>query len=290
MGAEAFLQAFRRFALHRSCPKLMILDNGSYLVAGDSCLRKIWTHLKVRTALNQRQCHWKFIPPREPWQGGFFERMIGTVKHSLLKTLHHQKIDLLELQTVAIEIEARVNNRPLAYLSDDVLQCEPLSPAHLMYGRPLSTLVFLTDEEPEDPSYIRESDLVQRFKHLSGVIGRWNDVWTQEYLTALREYHYGANNPYNRINLNPGDIVPVDSDGPRAKWPIGQIVSVHPDSQGILRIVKVKCQGNTTLKTLEKLVPLELAGKRRSTTSRIPKRQNGTCVPKRLQHNNVNSN
>ncbi|XP_069186421.1 uncharacterized protein [Procambarus clarkii] len=178
-----------------------------------------------------------------------------------LKSLHHQKIDLQELQTVAIEIEVRVNNRPLTYLSDDVLQCEPLSPAHMMYGRPLSTLVSLMDEEPEDPSFVRESDLAQRFKHLSGVISQWNDVWTREYLTALKEYHYGANNLYNRINLNPGDIVLVDSDRPRSKWPIGQIVSVHPDCQGILRIVKVKCRGNTTLRTLEKLVPLELAGK-----------------------------
>ncbi|XP_069161797.1 uncharacterized protein [Procambarus clarkii] len=259
MSAEAFLQAFRRFASRRSCTKLMISDNGSNLVAGEAYLKKIWTHPKVRMALNQWQCHWKFIPSRAPWHRGFYERMIGKVKRSLRKTLHHQKIDLQEFQTVAIEIEARVNNRPLTYLSDDVLQREPLSPAHLMYGKPLSTLVSLTDEEPEDPSYVRESDLVQRFKHLSRVISRWNDVWTREYLTALREYHYGANKPYNRIKLNPGDIVLVDSDGLHSEWPIGQIVSVRPDSQGILRIVKVKCRGNTTLKTLDKLVPLELA-------------------------------
>ncbi|XP_069184608.1 uncharacterized protein [Procambarus clarkii] len=168
MSAGAFLQVFRRFASCRSCPKLMISDNGSNLVAGEACLRKIWNHPKVRTALNQRQCHWKFIPPRAPWHRGFYERMIGMVKRSLWKTLHCHKVDLQELQTVAIEIEARVNNRPLSYVSDDVLQCEPLRPAHLMYGRPLSTLVSLTDEEPEDPPYVRKSDLVQRFKHLSG--------------------------------------------------------------------------------------------------------------------------
>ncbi|XP_069181245.1 uncharacterized protein [Procambarus clarkii] len=135
MSAEAFLQAFHRFASCRSCPKLMISDNGSNLVAREACLRKIWTHSKVRTVLNQGQCHWKFIPPRAPWHGGFYERMIGTVKRSLRKTLHRQKIDLQELQTVAIEIEARVKDRPLTYLSDDALQREPLSPAHLMYGR-----------------------------------------------------------------------------------------------------------------------------------------------------------
>ncbi|XP_069179081.1 uncharacterized protein [Procambarus clarkii] len=219
-------------------------------------------------ALNQRQYQWKFIPPRAPRPGGFYERMIGTVKRSLQKTLHHQRFDLQELQTVVIEIEARVNNRPFTYLSDYVLQHEPLSPAHLMYERPLRTLVSLMDEEPEDPSYVQESDLVQRFKHLSGVINRWNDVWTREYLTALRKYHYGANNLNNKINLNPGVIVLVDSDGSCSEWPIGHIVSVHPDSQGILRIVKIKCRGNTALKTLAKLVPLELAGK--ENVQRLP--------------------
>ncbi|XP_069168874.1 uncharacterized protein [Procambarus clarkii] len=216
--------------------------------------------------------------------------MIGMVKRSLWKTLNRQKIDLQELQIVAIEIEARVNNRPLTFLSDDVLQREPLSPAHLMYGRPLRTLVFLMIKEPEDPSYVRESDWVQRFKHLSGVISRWNDVWTREYLTALREYHYGASNPYNIIHLNPGDIVLVDSDEPHSEWPIGQIVSVHPDSQGILRIVKVKCRGNTNLKTLEILVPLELAGKTTFNTSGTRNRSMRHPSPKGLQHNNANSN
>ncbi|XP_069176110.1 uncharacterized protein [Procambarus clarkii] len=160
MSAEAFLKAFRRFASRRSCPKLMISDNESNLVAGKACLRKIWNDLEVSTPLNQRQCHWKFIPPIAPWHGGFNERMTGTVKRTLRKTQHFQMIALQELQTVAIEIEALVNSQPLTYLSDDVSQCEPISPVHLMYGGPLSTLVSLTD----DPSYVRESDLVQRFK------------------------------------------------------------------------------------------------------------------------------
>ncbi|XP_069178961.1 uncharacterized protein [Procambarus clarkii] len=176
MSAEGFLQAFRRFASRRSCPKLMISDNGSNLVAREACLRKIGTHPKVRTAINQRQCYVKFILPRAQWHGGLYERMIGMVKCFLRKTLHCQTIALQELQTVAIEIEAQVNSQPLTYLSDEVLQREPLSPAHLMYGRPLSKLVSLMDEEPEDHSYVQESDLVQRFKHLSGVISRWNDV------------------------------------------------------------------------------------------------------------------
>ncbi|XP_069190223.1 uncharacterized protein [Procambarus clarkii] len=42
MSAEAFQQAFRRFAARRSFPKLMISDNRSNFVAGEACLREIW--------------------------------------------------------------------------------------------------------------------------------------------------------------------------------------------------------------------------------------------------------
>ncbi|XP_069170811.1 uncharacterized protein [Procambarus clarkii] len=44
MSAEAFLQAFHRFAARRSCPKLMISDNESNLVAGKAYLRDVWNH------------------------------------------------------------------------------------------------------------------------------------------------------------------------------------------------------------------------------------------------------
>ncbi|XP_069184059.1 uncharacterized protein [Procambarus clarkii] len=259
MSAEAFLQAFRRFAAQRSCPKLMIPDNGSNFVAGEACLQEIWNHPEVHSVLKQRQCYWKFIPPKALWHGGFYERMVGTVKKCLRKTLHRQKINLTELQTLVVEIEARVNNRPLTYLSEDFSQREPLSPSHMIHGGPLSPLISLGDEDPADPSCVKASDLVESYRHLSRVIEKCNEVWTREYLTALREYHYGAASPCNKVQLKPGDLVLLDSDGSRSDWPIGKIVDIHLDRHGVLRIVKVQCRGTTTLKTLEKLVPLELA-------------------------------
>ncbi|XP_069185908.1 uncharacterized protein [Procambarus clarkii] len=47
MSAEAFIQAFRRFAALRSSPKSMISDNGLNFVAGEACLREIWNHPEV---------------------------------------------------------------------------------------------------------------------------------------------------------------------------------------------------------------------------------------------------
>ena len=44
-------------------------------------------------------------------------------------------VSLTSLQTIVTEIEATLNDRPLTYMSSDVNDPEPLTPAHLLYGR-----------------------------------------------------------------------------------------------------------------------------------------------------------
>ena len=64
--------------------------------------------------------------------------MVRTVKACLKKTLGKAFVTFEELQTILCEIEVAMNNRPLAYLSEDDLD-EALTPFHLMYGRSIST-------------------------------------------------------------------------------------------------------------------------------------------------------
>jgi len=54
-----------------------------------------------------------------------------------------------------VEIEAVLNDRPLTYQLADITDPEPLTPSHLLYGRRITTLPYLTteDEELTDPTY-----------------------------------------------------------------------------------------------------------------------------------------
>ena len=72
--------------------------------------------------------------------GGFFERMVGTVKRCLRKVIGTARLSFDELSTVLTEIESTVivNSRPLTYLYDDLE--EALTPSHLIYGRKLVSL------------------------------------------------------------------------------------------------------------------------------------------------------
>ena len=60
------------------------------------------------------------------------------------------------LNTVISEIEAILNDRPLTYPSSDIKDCEALTPAHLLYGRHITTLSYPQPEIDEtcDPTHI----------------------------------------------------------------------------------------------------------------------------------------
>ena len=59
------------------------------------------------------------------------------------------------LQTLVVEIEAVLNDRPLTYLSADIDDPEPLTPSHLLYGRRITALPHLENK-------LTESTLVSR--------------------------------------------------------------------------------------------------------------------------------
>ncbi len=65
--------------------------------------------------------------------GGFYERLIQSIKLCLKKNLHTVKLNLDELNTMIIQIEAVLTSRPLTYLHSDILE-QPLTPAHLLNG------------------------------------------------------------------------------------------------------------------------------------------------------------
>ena len=140
LTAETFLLAFPKFAGRRSLPKIMISDNESTYMSAAEELHKLMGLPQVKEELGRRGLSWQFIPKRAPWYGGFWERLVGLTKAAIKKVLGRRHVSLPTLETIIMEIEAILNDRPLTYVSSELMDPEPLTPSHLLHGRRITCL------------------------------------------------------------------------------------------------------------------------------------------------------
>ena len=296
ISTSSFLRALRRFIGRRSCPSIIISDNGSNFRAAEPFIKSIFQSHEVQEFLEGRQCKWKFIPPKAPWQGGFYERMVGVVKRCMRKVLHNKRVTIDELRTVLVEIEARVNNRPITYVHEDINEIQALTPNHLLQGTTIQVLPPLINNElRKDPDFLltlpkpTAEKLTARFNYLNKLLTQWQRVWHQDYLTSLREQHRGKK-AGSETHLKEGDIVLIDCENQRASWPLGKIVELCPDKYDTLRLVKVLSKGHVSLRTVDKLIPLEISSETSSdrtqnehVQNQRPKRQAAVKAQDRIK-------
>ena len=151
-SSKTFINSLIRFIARRGCPKEILTDNGSVFTAADT-----------QRFAAERKIHWKFNIAEAPWFGGFWERLVSTVKRCIKKTIVKAYLSYTELQTVLTEIELILNSRPLGALYDDDME-EILTPNHLLYGRKLCTT------NSKGSVAINQIDISKRAKHLETII------------------------------------------------------------------------------------------------------------------------
>ena len=215
-----FLLAFHRFSSKKSVPHTMISDNASTFLTAVEELENLMTSETLKEALEGQNVRWHFIPKRAPWYGGFWEQMIGLTKQALKKnTLGRVFVTLSQLETIIVEIEAMLNDRPLTYVSPDLTDPQPLTPFHLLYGRRICSVPHPLDdlEELEDPTYVIGNSMRQRVDKQSQVINQFWSHWKTEYLTSLREFN-NKRSGHSKEAIRVGDIVVVHNDKPRLQW------------------------------------------------------------------------
>ena len=65
---------------------------------------------------------WKYTTALAPWQGGFYECLVGFVKQGLRKGISHKLLSWDKLITMITEVEAIINTRLLTYVYGDFYQ------------------------------------------------------------------------------------------------------------------------------------------------------------------------
>ena len=203
---------------------------------------------KIIQAARRCDIQWEFNPPLASHHGGAWEHMIRTIRCVLYAILHRSpRLSDDVLATVFCEAENIVNSRPLTKCSDNVLDCDPLTPNHLLvlkgnYSFPWTNL-------KDGNMYQRKWRYVQHFVRLF-----WSR-WTREYLPELhRRQKWQQEMP----NVQKGDIVMIlDENSPRGSWPIGRVDDVMTGRDGLVRSVRLSTRSTTLVRPITQIVLLE---------------------------------
>lgn len=112
---------------------------------------------------------WHFIPPSAPHFGGLWEAGVKSVKHHLRRVIGDHTLSFEEFSTLLCQIEACLNSRPIAPLSDSLDDFQALTPGHFLIGSALNlapepSLLTLNENRLSRWQLVRQ--LSERFWHL----------------------------------------------------------------------------------------------------------------------------
>ena len=119
MNVDSFLLAFRRFVERCRLPATLLSGNAKTFKSSAKEIRTICRSPEVYQYLTDQRTSWKFVVPRAPWWGGFWEHMVWSVKRCLKKVVGRSTLKFEELATLFVEIVSVINVRPLTYVYND---------------------------------------------------------------------------------------------------------------------------------------------------------------------------
>ncbi|GFV70270.1 integrase catalytic domain-containing protein [Trichonephila clavipes] len=192
---------------------------------------------------------WLFSPPSDLWYGGFWERMVRSIKELLRKCLDKACVTYEEMLTLLYDCEATINGRPLTYLSHGSKELKPLTPAHFIQDIK-ETKTF--DLDPIDYQHI-----FKRVRYLHTLRSNLRKRFYKEYLGELVRSSKVA---CRRKMISPGEIVIVESKNPnRMNWPLAQAIEFFPGKDGVERVAKLRLASGEIIRPHQRIYPLELS-------------------------------
>ena len=260
MSEQSFLMMFRRFVSRRGLPATLISNNAKTFKSSSKIILNIARAADVIKHLNNNRITWRFIMERAPWWGGFWERLIRSVKRCLKKCIGRANLTFEQLHTVLVEIEAVINARPLTYVCDDQEGVsQALSPSHLIYGRKISAVP--NNEIFEIVS--THQSLTRRDKHQRYVLTQFINQWRRDYLLNLRENHM-CRVKGRGAAIRVGDVILKDDSTKRLFWKLAVVHELLSgrDEQVRAAVIKVGAvdEGKraTFLRSIQHLYPIEV--------------------------------
>lgn len=249
LTSQTFLMALRRFMSRRGKPLNIYSDNGTSFVGAyneiSNFLKSSCDSLSEQVASDGIKFH--FIPVYAAHFGGIWEGSVKSTKFHLVRVLGNCKLTYEELNTTLVQIEAILNSRPLTPLSSDPEDLMPLTPAHFLVGRPLTSLPVQDIRDHSTHHLTRHQRVEQIRQHF------W-ERWNKEYVSELQQrvkWHK------NKDSLKLNSLVVIKEDNlPPLKWRLGRIVALHPGKDGISRVADIRTSTGVVRRAFPKICVL----------------------------------
>ncbi|XP_029175258.1 uncharacterized protein LOC114943741 [Nylanderia fulva] len=234
-SSAGFLSAFRRFVSRRGLPKSLYSDNGTNFQGADKEMKSTFEALMKDPALHDclanDRIEWKFIPSAAPHFGGLWEAGVKSFKSRLKRVAGSRTLSQAEFATLLCQIEACLNSRPIAALSDDPSDLSALTPGHFLIGRPIIAV-------PEESVLAINANRLQRWQLIQAMTEQLWRTWSQDYLHSLQQRQKWTEKTscfcVGKLVLLKNPLLPP------SKWELGRVTQIHPGSDGLVRVVTVR--------------------------------------------------
>ena len=265
MTASEFIAAFCRFVGRRGTPTLIISDNAKTFKKAKQVLDRVFAGVlecpEVQTFISTQGIKWKFIIELAPWFGGFYERLVASVKSALKKTLGKTSASADQIRTLLVQVEGVLNSHRLLRVGLD-REDTVITPANF-FGNANLGLPHISLNE--DPDFTIKQDtttrLIESWQSTQKLLERFWNSWRNEYLLSLRQWFHSYNTK-NTASVSPAInqmVLVKDGSLSRAQWKIGVIEKIlSPENQGEVRAVTLRLpNGSHINRSTKMLYPLE---------------------------------
>lgn len=238
MSTESFLMAYQRFTAIRGHPLKIWSDPGTNFIGAKPLLGDLYAFLKSQNrdsleeyaATNGTNWTWKVLPADSPHRNGAAEAAVKVAKRALQSLRKSSNLTFNEFLT-ALQMAANLaNEHPIdARVQSREDRLEYVTPNSLLLGRASCS--------GDSKSFDFENYPYKRLREIQVQVNEFWKAWSQ--LAGPNLFIRSKWHTTDR-NVSVGDIVWLcDQNVLRGQFRLGRVVTVAPDSKGVVRDVEV---------------------------------------------------
>jgi hypothetical protein len=245
--------------------KQFISDNGTNFVGTANAINKEKKELlqflkdsnsELESKLAQEKyVRWSFIPVQSPWFGGFYERLIQTVKRSIEASIADRQITKIEFNIALQEASHRINCRPLSHNPISSQDEEVLTPHHLAKYRSGWPLLPSVHGLKELPDFRKDKDQYRRGRVVADeMLRKFVSYYLPELTRRTKWFKDFA-------PIQEGDLVLlIDPNMTREAWRRGRVETIHMADDNNVRTVDVRMPDGKikTYKSTRRLAKIDI--------------------------------